>query len=392
MMAASVTSRLRVLHVGKFYPPARGGMETVLQVLAEGEHADVDNHVLVANTSAMTTHEVMNGVPVTRVAALGKVGAVALCPTFPFWLRRLRADIVVIHEPNPVALVAHFLARPRGRVVFWVHAEVVRPAWRYRMFYRPFLLRLLQLATRIVVASPPLADSADELQPFRHKCVVIPYALEARPPALTAATSARAEAIRKESRSPVVLFVGRLVPYKGVDVLIKAIARTDARAVIVGTGPLRGELEALTTKLTVADRVRFAGDADDTELAALYEASELLVLPSVTRAEAFGMVQVEAMAFGKPVISTNLRSGVPWVNQHGVTGLVVSPGDVDALADAVQQLLADEPRRREMGRQGKLRVEREFTVARVVQQLNELYRAVMQSAGSNGSPTSTVPL
>ena len=371
--------RLRVLHVGKFYPPVRGGMEKVLQVVAEAERLVVENHVLVANTQASTVREEVRGVAVTRVAALTRVGAVAVCPTFPFWLRRLSADVVVIHEPNPVALVAHFLSRPRGRIIFWVHAEVVRPAWRYKAFYRPFLVRLLKRATRIVVASPAVAALAAELQPYRDKVVVVPYALDPDQHAPTAAVAGRVRAVRDESPEPLVLFVGRLVAYKGVDVLLRAVAGTTARVVIVGDGPLRGELESLAASLGVAHRVRFAGEATDFETTALYNACDLLVLPSVTRAEAFGMVQLEAMSCAKPVISTSLESGVPWVNQHGHTGLVVPPGDVGALTAAIQRLIDDPSERQEMGRRGRQRVEKDFSISRLAQQVTELYRTVTAS-------------
>src|SRR5262249_5503758 len=159
---------------------ASGGIEKVVQVLCEAERRILDSEVLVANhqVSTSTEREIVRGTPVTRVAALKKVGAVAVCPTFPYWMRRLQRDVMVIHEPNPVALVAHAMVRPASRLVFWVHAEVVRPQWRYNAFYRPFLRRALKLADRIVVASPPVAEHASELQPFREKCVVVPYAID----------------------------------------------------------------------------------------------------------------------------------------------------------------------------------------------------------------------
>jgi rhamnosyl/mannosyltransferase len=373
---------LRVLHVGKFYPPSRGGMEKVLQVLAEAERPRVDNHVLVANESSATVHETANGVPVTRVGAWKRVGAVAVCPTFPYWMRRLDADVMVIHEPNPVALLAHALTRPRVPVIFWVHAEVVRPAWKYKVFYRPFLRRVLRLATRIVVASPQVAEQASELQPFRDKCVVIPYALDPDQHALTPERATRVADIRAAHAEPMVLFVGRLVPYKGVDVLIRALAQVNARAVIVGDGPLRAELETLARDSGVAGRVQFAGNASSDELAALYNACDLFVLPSVTRAEAFGMVQIEAMSCRKPVICTDLPSGVPWVNQHGVTGLVVQPGDVDALAGAMRSLLDDPALRSRMGDAGRTRVERQFSIARLVEQVTTLYRSAATGPAS----------
>ena len=372
----TLTNTLRVLHVGKFYPPSRGGMEKVLQVLAEAERSIVDNHVLVANEGPSTIRETVNGVPVTRVGSVTRVGAVAVCPTFPFWMRSLDADVMVVHEPNPVALVAHALVRPRSKLVFWVHAEVVRPAWRYKVFYRPFLRRMLSRADRIVVASPQMVECAAELQPYRDKCTVIPYGLDADQHVPTASISARVAALRAASEHPIVLFVGRLVPYKGVDVLLRAARNVRARIVIVGEGPLRPALEQQARELEIADRTEFAGNATAEELSALYNACDLLVLPSVTRAEAFGMVQLEAMSCGKPVISTDLPSGVPWVNQQGVTGLTVPPGDAPALASAIATLLDDRALRHRLGEGGRARVESEFSINRLVEQTTGLYRAI----------------
>lgn len=381
---------VRVLHVGKFYPPARGGMEKVLQVLAEGELGAVENHVLVANEGPRTVHESVNGVRVTRVASLKKVGAVAICPTFPYWMRALDTDVMVVHEPNPVAIVAHALVRPKSRLIFWVHAEVVRPAWRYKLFYRPFLRRMLRLADRIVVASPQVAQYASELQPFRDKCVVIPYAMNPDQHAPTPAHAERIAALRANPR-PLVLFVGRLVAYKGVDVLLRAIVGVDARLAVVGDGPLRGELESLAHTLGIAERTTFVGNADATELTALYNACDVFVLPSVTRAEAFGMVQLEAMSCGKSVVSTNLPSGVPWVNQHDVTGLVVEPGDVQQLATAIGRLLADATLRDRLGAQGRARVEQEFSIRRLVDQTTGLYRAVVEQVSDIGHASVALP-
>ena len=372
---------MRVLHVGKFYPPARGGMERVVQTLCEAERAHIDSRVLVANETPATVHETVEGVPVTRVASIRKVGAVAVCPTFPWWLWKLSrsSDVIVVHEPNPVAIVAHALVRPRQPFIFWVHAEVVRPQWRYKVFYRPFLRRMLRRAARIVVASPQVAEYAEELQPFRNKCVVVPYAMDPDQHAPSPEVRERAAAIAAESQQPLVLFVGRLVAYKGVDILLRAIVDTDVRAVIVGDGPLMPALAELTRDLGIGDRVRFAGNASPAELTALYNACDMFVLPSVTRAEAFGMVQIEAMSCGKPVICTDLPSGVPWVNRHGETGLVVPPSDVGALRDAIRTLAGNPALRARMGERGRARVRETFSVRRLVEQTAALYRAVIKA-------------
>ena len=176
----------------------------------------------------------------------------------PFDLAREDADVIVLHEPNPMALVSYFLARPRGRLIVWYHSDVIRPSWRYRLFYRPFLRFALSRAVRIVVSSPALGATAPELQDFQAKCKVIPFGVEARNPADLEATVQRAGEIRREANKSIVLFVGRLVPYKGVDVLLEALSGLDAVALIVGEGPLRARLEEKARALRVADRVAFS--------------------------------------------------------------------------------------------------------------------------------------
>ena len=194
-------SRLRVLHIGKFYPPARGGMETVLQTLCRGELQSVETRALVMHRSRKTTHEVVDGVPVTRVGSLLTVGAVAVAPTLPLWIARADADLLVLHEPNPMALLAYFVARPKTPLVIWYHSEVVRPRWRYRLFYRPLLEFALHRAARVVVGSPPLAD-AQALAAYRAKCVVIRYGLVPDRYQPTAVVRARADALRERAARP----------------------------------------------------------------------------------------------------------------------------------------------------------------------------------------------
>jgi rhamnosyl/mannosyltransferase len=219
-----------------------------------------------------------------------------------------------------------------------------------------------------VVSSPALAENAAALHPYRSKCVVIPFGFD--PARFTPSDPAT-------PGFPTVLFVGRLVEYKGVDVLLRALAGVEhARAVLVGDGPRRAALEELTADLGLAERVAFAGEVSDERMAELYAACDLFVLPSVTRAEAFGVVQLEAMAAGKAVVSTAVPTGVPWVNQHERTGLIVPPGDVPALRAAIQRLLADPALRERMGREGRARVARDFTPARMIDQMLALYREV----------------
>jgi len=286
--------------------------------------------------------ELDGAVEVVRLPAIVKIGAVAVCPGFPAQLAREDADLIVLHEPNPIALVAYFLVRPSARLIVWFHSDVIRPSWRYRLFYRPFLRFALKSAARIVVSSAPLKETAPALREWRAKCMVIPFGVER--PVESASVAARAEEIRREMKQPFALFVGRLVGYKGVDVLIDALRHSSAAAVIVGDGPLKGALEAQAHAAGIFDRVRFAGQVSNDELAALYRACDLFVLNSSY--EGFPHVILEAMSAGLPVVATAV-GGTPELVEHGVSGILIPSNGQVALTRALMHLLScDEERRR----------------------------------------------
>src|SRR2546427_6552987 len=152
-------------------------MERTLQFLAEGERGAVEAEVLVANTAPRTVREVRGGVLVTRVASFGSVGSVGVCPTFPLWLRRLTADVVVLHEPNPLAFASYLLARPRGKLVVWFHSQLIPHRWFYWL-YRPLGRLALCRADRVIVSSPALLEQAPDLQAHRAKCEVVPFGID----------------------------------------------------------------------------------------------------------------------------------------------------------------------------------------------------------------------
>ena len=374
---------LDVLHVGKFYPPVSGGMEQVLESLCQTRVEGIESRALVFNSGRQTVHERVNGVQVTRVGTIGAAGSVPIAPAFVSALARARADAMILHEPNPWALLSFAIARPKVPLAVWFHSEVVRPRLQYALFYHPLARIVYTQARRIVVSSPLLAENAAALAPYRDRIAVIPFGIDESRWEGTPSVRARAEAIRTDAGArPLILFAGRMVPYKGVDVLLRALAGTDAAAVLVGAGPSRGGWIALARELGIAERVRFAGEVPHDELAALYHACDLFVLPSVTRAEAFGYVQLEAMACAKPVVSTRVASGVPWVNRDGETGLTVPPGDPGALRDAIEILAGDAALRNRLGNAGRARVRSEFTMEKMRAAAAALYREVAGAAGS----------
>ena len=339
-------------------------MERVLETVCQASRGFADNHVLVANDRRETVEEVVGGIPVTRVGTIGAAGSVHIAPAFAAHLRRAQADLMVLHEPNPWALLAYTLARPRVPLAIWYHSNVVRPALQYALFYAPIARAAYRDARRFIVSSPPLAAHAAPLAEHQSKVRVIPFGID---PARWRNGSGEAAA------EPFVLFAGRHVDYKGVDVLLRALAAGTTRAVIVGDGPRRAAWERLSRELNVDARVTFTGEVSDDELRRLMHACAVFVLPSITPAEAFGYVQLEAMAAAKPVISTDVPSGVSWVNQDGVTGIVVRAGDADQLRAAIDALIADPQRRARLGAAGRARVEAEFTIERLRERLREFY-------------------
>jgi glycosyltransferase involved in cell wall biosynthesis len=369
---------MKVLHAAKFYPPALGGMETFVQYLCEGTAAGWDVCAVVANESWETVEERRGLVRVVRAGSLGTVASVPMCPSLPFHLWRETADCIVLHEPNPVAASALFLRIPARRLIIWHHSDLVRPWWApytYGLVQRDLYRR----ADCVVVSNPVLAARSRLVRQAR-RVEVIPLGIDlGHYRALDAVREARVDEIRALAPGPRILFVGRFVYYKGIDVLIEAMTRCPGTLVLVGDGPLEAELRMQVATLGLQERVRFIGRVSDEDLPAYYHASDVFVLPSVAVTEAYGLVQIEAMAAGVPVVSTNLPTGVPWVNQDGVTGLIVPPGDAGALASAVRRILEDATLRRTLGANARLRAEAMFSRDRTVEAFKDLVETTVHA-------------
>jgi glycosyltransferase involved in cell wall biosynthesis len=351
---------LRVTHIGKFYPPVPGGMERVVQSLCAVTKGRLENRVLAFNTSSQTIEDVVEGVPVTRVGTWGSAGSVPVAPSFASYLRHVDTDVMILHEPNPWALLAYAAVRPRVPLAIWFHSDVIRPKLQYNLFYAPVARPAYRDASRFIVSSPVLADHAAALQPYRDRVTVIPFGIDFDRWSPTELICKRAQDIRRGVTGPIVLFAGRHVPYKGVNVLIEATVPLDVTVVILGDGPMRQAWESLAGRQNGHADFIFTGEVSDAEMHAHFLACDMFVLPSVTSQEAFGFVQLEAMACGKPVISTDLPTGVPWVNE---TGLVVPPSDPGALREAIRRLAEDPALAKRLGIAGQTRARAQFTMS-----------------------------
>lgn len=383
---------MRILHLYKDYFPVLGGIENHIKWQAEGMLArGHDVQVLVTNSARRDVDETVGGVPVFKCSRHFNISSAPIGLGMTGHLRRLGrdADIVHLHAPYPPGELAQLLLNAGRRTVVTWHSDIVKQAGLLR-FYAPFLRAVLSRADRILPTSPAYVNSSDFLRPIHErtpqKLTVIPLGIDLGRFAATPEVERRAEEIRARNGSrydsePLVLFVGRLRYYKGLHVLVEAMARvSSARCLVVGTGPLEAEIRGQVARLGLEQRVHFAGEIDDVDLPAVYRAADIFCLPSVHRSEAFGIVLLEAMASGLPLISTELGTGTSWVNQHEVTGLVTAAEDAGALAGAIERLARSPEERRAFGAAARRRTEAEFSLARMLDRTEKVYSQLLAVA------------
>jgi rhamnosyl/mannosyltransferase len=297
---------------------------------------------------------------------------------FPFLLRRLsrHVDILHFHMPFPLGVLSYLAARPRGKVVVWWHSDIVRQK-KIMPFYRPLLHRFLRTADRIIVATSEHIENSPHLRDFRGKCEIVPFGIDTSRFELNSEMRAKEQEIRSTHGPNIVLFVGRLIYYKGAEYLIRAMKDVDGRLLIIGKGPLENQLRSQAADLGIEDKVVFLGSTQEHDMAAYYHSCDVFVLPSIARSEAFGIVQLEAMACGKPVINTDLPTGVPGVSRNGETGITVPPADPVALSEAINKLLRDSDFRQSCGSNARRRVKEHFSMSRMIDNVYQVYQEVL---------------
>lgn len=370
---------MKILHIYKDYPPILGGIENHVKLLAEGQaHRGHQVTVLVTNPAgAKTVIAEEGGVRVIRAGRVATVASTPLSLALPAQLARSRPDVVHLHFPYPVGEVSQWLLKRGQATVLTYHSDIVRQAGILRL-YRPLLRRVLRDVQAIIIGSPPMRRSA-YLAEHQDKLHLIPYGI----PLARFRDAIPATGMQDAAALPTLLFVGRLRYYKGLDYLIRALPQIRARLLVVGIGPMEAEWRKLAADLSVGERITWLGEVPDAHLPALYHAADLFVLPASHTSEAFGLVQVEAMAAGLPVVCTELGTGTSYVNQDGVTGRVVPPRDPAALAVAINALLADPAERARLAAGAQARVAAEFDLPIMVRRVLELYEGVL----TRGTPS-----
>ena len=361
--------RLRILQFGRFNNAEQnGGIERHMKLLCSGlADLDLDVTYLVAGDSLRTKDSQVktatNSYRMVEAATLGTLFSTAIAPMQIIkgmqMHRQQPFDVVHLHFPNPLAHLASFLLPANiKRVITW-HSDIVRQK-RLLTVYLPFLKRIALRADALVAATPAHFTSSTQIPSSlpitkRH---VIPYGRDFSDLTLTTTTAELCASIKTKAKSVstsghIIFALGRHVYYKGFDVLLEALQNIDAQLILGGDGPLKAELQQQAERLGITHKVIFTGSIPEADLAAYFNACDVFCLPSVEQSEAFGLVQLEAMACGKPVVCTQLNNGVNVVNQAGVTGLAVPVRDATALAEALNMLLNDDALRSKLGQQAK---------------------------------------
>jgi len=368
---------MRVLHFCKtYFPDSVGGIEQVIrQMCVSTGRLGVTNHVLSLSRDRNLAPFEFEGHTVHRahldfelasngvsLEAIGKLARMAR-----------EADVVHYHFPWPFTDMAHFLARIDKPTVLTYHSDIVRQKTLLRL-YQPLKHRFLQSVDAIVATSPNYLASSAVLDRYRDKTHVITLGLDKT--SYPEPEQARIDAWRAKVGPKFFLFVGVLRYYKGLHILLDAVAGTNYPVVIVGAGPIEQELKAHADRLGLKN-VMFVGQVDDLDKVALLKLCYAVAFPSHLRSEAFGISLLEGAMYGKPMISSEIGTGTTYINIDGETGLVVPPSDHEALRAAMRTLWNDPHMASEMGRRAEARYWQLFTSAQMADEYTRLYQQLV---------------
>lgn len=376
--------RINVLHICKFYLPHAGGMERTIQMISENlknENTRFKILTCAHNKMHKSADEVIGTTRVTRSSSFGTLFSTPLSIEFfiDFQNCSKEANILHLHSPFPLAEIACLLLPQNDKkIIISYQADISQTKWAYfAKFYKPILERLLARADCIIVTSPAMIKSSPPLHKFINKCKIIPLGIDINKWDLVSKEDKRDLKARLGIvNEKIILFVGRLVFYKGLDYLIKALKDINAILIIIGDGELKERLKKLATKLEVMNKIHFLGQVPEEELSIYYSIADVFVLPSINGGEAFALVQLEAMSFGLPVVNTDLPTGVPFVSLHNETGLTVPPRDSAALANAINAILENDELRQRFSKNALERVKL-FSMERMLRDTHKVYQDVM---------------
>lgn len=358
--------KIKMLHAAKWYNPVVGGIETVAEAITGAVHGTFDMSILVC--SEHKDRELgltLDGTEIYRAKTPGKLFSMPLSYDYIKAFKRMGkdADIIQLHAPFPLSDFALFLSRgcKKAKKAVWWHSDVVKQK-KLMFFYKPLMKWMLRKTDKIFVASESIIAQSKYIGKFRDKIEVIPFGISIENYERGEKTPILTEKLNDKNNLKL-LFVGRLVSYKGVEVLLDAMAKTSGvELFIIGSGDLDEALAEQTERLQIKDKIHFLGTVETDDLKSAFNDCDMFVLPSVTRAECFGLVQLEAMVYGKPVINTSLPTAVPEVSLDKISGLTVTPGSATELAEAINKLATDKDLRKQYGNAARKRCQEQYNL------------------------------
>lgn len=362
---------MRILEINKLYHPVIGGIETIVKLIAENLDKDkftVD--VLVCQEKASKRKvESINGVKVYRAASFGKKLGMPLSFDFfkLFFSIKNNYDLIIIHHPFPLAsLLSPFIAK--DKLITYYHSDIIRQKLAYALFY-PFIKLNLKRSKSILVASNNLIQYSKLLKKFKNKARHLAFGLDIE---YGKEDFDLALKIKKEysKHTPLLLAVGRLVYYKGFKELILAMQGVEAKLIIIGTGPQEKKLKELIKVNKLEDRIEILATLEN--LAPFFLASDIFLFPSTHSSEAFGLVQIEALAASCPIINTRLNTGVEEVSIDNESGLTITPGNIEELRGAILKLINDTSLRKKFSSQARLRYDNLYRLENFINKLEQI--------------------
>lgn len=372
---------MRILQLGKFYPFS-GGIERVMFDLADGLSSKEDIcDILCANigTRGNIVVKVNNYFHIYAVKSYVKIMGTVIAPSLITTFRHLMFgyDLIHIHHPDPMATLALFLSGFKGQVVLTWHSDIVKQK-KALLVYSILQNWLLRRSNVIIATSPVYINTSPYLSAFKDKCVSIPIGITQKN---METNDEMVKKIKEQySERKIIYSLGRLIYYKGFEYLIDSALYLDDNFVILigGGGPLYDVLRERISRKNLDDKVKLLGRIPNDMMDKYYQACDLFCMSSIEKSEAFGIAQVEAMGFGKPIVATKISgSGVSWVNEDGVSGLNVDCRDSRALADAFKKILLDQSLYNKLSKGATERFRKNFLREDMVDKIRTLYKRVL---------------
>lgn len=370
---------MKILHLGKFYSPIEGGIESINHIIVDSMQGNQQRIVSFNNRNNSVDEDVDN-VPVIRASSSGVFASQPLSWKYFLELRRsiklFNPDIIHFHYPNPLGAIYLLLSiKKHNKLIVHWHSDIVAQKFM-KPFIRPIENRLLRRADSIIATSPNYIDASDNISQFKDKITIIPCSINEQTFFKAENDEAKIKDIKSRFQNkPIIFFVGRHVEYKGIEYLLKSerLVNSDCVFLIAGKGPLSDGLKARYN----SERIHWLGRINDEEMRQYLYAADIFAFPSITRNEAFGVALAEAMYCYCPAVTFTINgSGVNWVSINEETGLEVNNCDSEAYAKAIDCLINDVNLRQKLGENAHKRVSRMFTKECVSQQYIDLYNNV----------------